>query len=620
LTYDRAHPTWGWGTMRRMGFVVRTIAVGSVALSVAPAASASARTGYQGRGADRGAPAEPRFGASPAVSAGGRYIAFTSSADDLVAGDGNGSPDVFVRDRGTGRTERVSVGAGGTEAQPSRLGSGQPAISGDGRYVAFTSAASNLVAADTNREPDVFVRDRVGATTVRASVASDGVQARGSSGLPAISADGRVVAFVSEAPNVVRGDSNRALDVFVRDLAAGTTARVSVSSSGAQARGPVRPRSGYQPALSADGAIVAFASPSSGLVPGDRNRADDVFVRDRAARTTSLVSVDSAGAQRRLAGSRAPSLSGDGRFVAFDSAAGFDGADANRASDVYVRDRQAATTSWASPATDARGSDAPALSGDGRYVLFDSRSQLLPGDTDGFSDVYRYDRTTATTTLASIDTWYGRAGAGPASQPSSSQSGLVVAFTSAGGLVPDDSDPAPDVLEQVLDATRPSISFLGLVAPKGLDVNAPQPAVSDVPTSGQLVYRVWGGGTRQFGASWTPVPPDGLGPDRYRYSTGLPDRLNAGTNVTFGALDAASSVVLVRPALPLNPNDDFGIPDFLNTGVTYRSYTGGVIEYIIPGADAHVLNPQTRAVAPAFGGVPPGCVPAPRGCVGDQGP
>lgn len=605
--------------MARAGLLARTVLVGSVATVVAPVPAAMALSGHHGRGADRGAPVTRSFSADAAVSANGRYIAFTSSADNLVGADTNRSPDVFIRDRGTGQTERVSVGAGGAQARRTSSGSGQPAISGDGRYVAFTSAAPNLVVGDTNRAPDVFVRDRVAGVTVRVSLATGGEQARRDSGLPAISADGRVVAFVSAAPNIVAGDTNRTLDVFVRDLTTGRSERVSVSSSGAQARGTWRSRDSYRPALSADGAIVAFASPASGLVASDRNRADDVFVRDRPAGATNLVSVDSVGAQRRLGGSRGPSLSADGRLVAFDSVAGFDTSDTNGASDVYVRDRQGATTSWASPGTDDRGSNAAALSGDGRYVLFDSRSQLLASDTDGFSDIYRYDRTTATTTLASVDTGYGRAGTGSAAQPSSSTAGLVVAFTSAGGLIPDDTTPAPDVLEQVLDAARPSISFLGLVSLAPLDVDAPQPSVSGVPTTGQIVYRVWGGGTRQFGASWTPVPPGGLGSDRYRYATGLPDRLNAGTNLTSGALDAASSVVLVRGALPLNPNDDFGISDLLNSGVTYRSYTGGVIEYIIPSAETHVLNPQTQQLNPGYGGVPSGCTPAPRGCVGDQG-
>lgn len=586
--------------MGRMRCVTGALASVAVTISAAPVAVAAAAAG----------------GADPAVSASGRYVAFTSSTSGLVAADTNGSRDVFVRDRGTGRTERVSLSAAGGQVSAA---SSQPAISGDGRYVAFTSSASNLVAGDTNFASDVFVRDRIAQTTVRVSVAGSGAQARRASSMPAISADGRVVAFASSASNLVSGDTNGSPDVFVRDLVAGTTERVSVSSTGAQVRHSLFLPADFAPALSADGSVVAFASPSSALVPGDTNHAYDVFVRDRSSNTTSRVSVGSAGAQRLLAGSRAPSLSADGRYVAFDSLAPLDAADANRASDVYVRDRQGASTALASPGTDRRGSDAPSLSGDGRYVLFESRSRLTATDTDAAADVYRYDRSTATTSLASIDSWYERRGSGPASQPSSSADGLVVAFSAADGLVPDDQDAQEDVIEQVLDATRPSVSFLGLVSLPTL-ANPPLPPISGVPAAGQLVYRVWGGGTRQFGASWTPVPPSGLGPDRYRYSTGLPDRLNSGMNVTVGTLDAASSVVLIRPALPLNPTDTFGIPEYADSGVTYRSYTGGVIEYIVPAADVHVLNPQTSVADPPFGGVPPGCVPAPRGCVGDRQP
>ena len=557
---------------------------------------------------------------SPAVSADGRYVAFASSAHDLVAGDTNRSIDVFVRDRGTGRTERVSVGTGGAQAGRSARGSDQPAISGDGRYVAFRSTASNLVSGDTNRASDVFVRDRVAGTTVRVSVAGGGAQARGGSQRPAISTDGRVVGFVSAASNLVGSDTNFAVDVFVRDLAQGATERVSVSSAGRQSYVGFTPDLAHRPSLSADGRLVAFASRSASLVRGDRNFAGDVFVRDRATSQTSLVSVDSAGAQRLLASSGAPSLSGDGRYVAFDSAAALAAGDTDRSDDVYVRDRTAASTTLTSPGSARGDNNAPSLSGDGRYVLFDSAARLLAEDTDNFSDVYRYDRTAATTSLASIDSWYMRPGSGDAVRPSSSASGFVVAFSSAGGLIPDDANPARDVLEQVLDAARPSISFLGLVSLVPADVGAPQPPISAIPTAGQVVYRTWGGGTREFGASWTPVPPSGLGADRYRYSSGLPDRLNSGVNVTYGTLDAATSVVLIRPALPLNPRDDFAIPDYLNSGVTYRSYTGGLIEYIIPGADAHVLDPQRITANPAYGGVPPGCTPAPRGCVGDQAP
>ncbi len=227
--------------MGRMRGVAHAIAAGAAAMSLGPLSVASARVDPGTRG-ERGA------SGSPAVSASGRYVAFTSSADDLVAGDTNRSLDVFVRDRGTGRTERVSVRTDGGQARRSGAGSGQAAISGDGRFVAFASAASNLVAGDTNHATDVFLRDRVAGNTVRVSVGSGGAQSRGPSGLPAISVDGRVVAFVSAARNLVARDTNRAPDVFVRDLAKHTTERVSVSALGAQVRKPVRLAAAFGPA------------------------------------------------------------------------------------------------------------------------------------------------------------------------------------------------------------------------------------------------------------------------------------------------------------------------------------------------------------------------------------
>ena len=160
--------------MSHMRLMAGMLAAGGVALS--PALTAVASAGADA--GDRARPAQRAASASPVVSASGRYIAFTSSADDLVAGDTNRSPDVFVRDRGTGRTERVSVRTDGRQAGRSAAGSTEPAISGDGRYVAFTSAAPNLVRGDTNGASDVFVRDRVAGSTVRVSLASGGAQPR----------------------------------------------------------------------------------------------------------------------------------------------------------------------------------------------------------------------------------------------------------------------------------------------------------------------------------------------------------------------------------------------------------------------------------------------------------
>jgi Tol biopolymer transport system component len=151
----------------------------------------------------------------PAISADGRFVAFQSAASNLVPGDTNGAQDIFVRDRQTGTTRRVSVGPGGVQTN-AEASSGVPAISADGRFVAFESDATNLVPGDTNGAIDVFVRDRQTGTTRRISVGPGGVQGNSDSGGPAISADGRFVAFVSNASNLVPGDSNARFDVFVR--------------------------------------------------------------------------------------------------------------------------------------------------------------------------------------------------------------------------------------------------------------------------------------------------------------------------------------------------------------------------------------------------------------------
>jgi Tol biopolymer transport system component len=332
----------------------------------------------------------------PAISADGRYVAFVSSASNLAPGDTNGMADVFVHDRQTGTTELASVSTGGTLENG---GSYQPSISADGRYVAFGSVASNLVTGDANGMFDIFVRDRQTGTTELVSVSTGGAQGNSNCFQPTISADGRYVAFGSYATNLVTGDTNGAFDAFVHDRQTGSTVRASVGSGGLQANSAV-----YNPTMSSDGRYVAFSSIADNLVPGDTNTDLDVFVHDLQTGTTERASLDSTGAQGNGDSGyyNAPtiSLSSDGRYVAFSSEATnlVPGTDANGFElDVFVRDRQAATTERVSVSSSgAQGNnqcEAVSISGDGRFVAWDSAaSNFVPGDTNGTNDIFVHDR------------------------------------------------------------------------------------------------------------------------------------------------------------------------------------------------------------------------------------
>jgi Tol biopolymer transport system component len=222
-------------------------------------------------------------------------VAFASGATNFVAGDTNGATDVFVHDRQTGTTTRVSVASDGTQ------GNGDssvlnPRISSDGRFVAFASLATNLVAGDTNAVADVFVHDRQTGATTRVSVASGGSQANGASGIffpsLSISSDGRFVGFDSDATNLVSGDTNAATDVFVHDRQTGATTRVSRDSDGIQGNNIAA-----VPSLSPDGRFVGLDSDATNLVSGDSNGVSDIFVHDRQMGTTTRVSIAGDGAQ-----------------------------------------------------------------------------------------------------------------------------------------------------------------------------------------------------------------------------------------------------------------------------------------------------------------------------------
>jgi Tol biopolymer transport system component len=393
----------------------------------------------------------------PSVSPNGRFVGFASAATNLVAGDTNACRDVFVRDVRSGTTERVSVASDGTQGNGD---SGGPyvysiSLSADGRFVAFSSEASSLIPGDTNGFQDIFVRDRLLRTTERVSVASDGTQGNENSSDPCISADGRYVVFYGNATNLVPGDTNGVVDVFVRDRQAGTTERASVDSTGGQGNGGSRYAS-----ISADGRFVAFSSAASNLVPVDANGFQDIFIHDRQNGTTELVSLDSNGSQGNGDSFYFPSVSADGRFVAFGSdASNLVLGDTNGAYDIFVRDRLAGTTELVSVSSGhAQGdlrSDRPSISIDGRYVAFQSNAtNLVQGDTNGSSDVFIHDRQGGTTERASVDTG-GAQGDRGSGEPSVSADGRCLAFYStATNLVAGDTNATGDIFVRNRDAAN----------------------------------------------------------------------------------------------------------------------------------------------------------------------
>lgn len=341
------------------------------------------------------------------VSADGRYVAFSSEATNLVPGDTNGTHDVFVHDRQTGTTERVSISSNGEQGNNFSV---EPSMSADGRYVAFASVASNLVAGDTNSVTDVFVHDRQTGSTERVSVTSAGGQTvNGNSGYPAISGDGRYVAFSSGANNLVANDTNQAGDVFVRDLQTGAIQRVSISVFGSQGD-----RNSDFPSISHDGRYVAFMSQATYLVPSHSNGDWHVYVYDRQTATPERVSVSSNGSLGNAA-SQFPSISGDGRYVAFTSSAdNLVANDTNSATDVFVRDRVAGVTKRVSvSSTGAQGnpltviptmsSYLPRISSNGFVVAFTSyANNLVPGDDNDTADVFVHDQFTGNTDAVSV--------------------------------------------------------------------------------------------------------------------------------------------------------------------------------------------------------------------------
>jgi Tol biopolymer transport system component len=404
------------------------------------------------------------------VSANGRFIAFTSDADNLVPNDTNGCPDIFVNDLLLTTNILVSMGTNGVAADGF---SREPSISADGRYVAFTSSADNLVAGDTNQASDVFVRDLQSATIALVSVSTSGTgPGNGSSYSPWISADGRYVLFHSLAQNLAAGSFIAGYEsLFLRDLQLGTNYALTHTSSGS----PVG-------AMTPDGRFVAFAgmiqpysltnlylwdslsaqliytNAVSGILnlaispDGSRivyNTASGLCVVDRLAGTNGLIG---AGSPVQHAGL---GFSGDGRFLAY-------AAPLNNTNQVCLYDFLTGTNllvsgNCTSGEAAYGASDSPDISSDGRFVAYRSAaSNLVPVGAGGVPNIFLYDRQEHTTTLLSASSLGPWASDNFSLSPVFSADGRTLVFRSwASDLVPQDFNQGSDLFAFSLYASSP---------------------------------------------------------------------------------------------------------------------------------------------------------------------
>ncbi len=352
----------------------------------------------------------------PSVSDDGTLVAFESLASTLVAGDGNGAKDVFVRDTGSDATTRISVSSGGTQGDGD---SASPSISASGRYVAFSSKATNLVGGDLNTLQDIFVRDRTLLTTVRVSVDTGGGDPNAPSSAPAISGDGTQVAFESLATDlVIPATTALRRHIYVRNITAGTTTLISMDAGLTEGDGD-----SFSPAISSNGRYVVFASFSTNLDPLDPSGIANIFLVDRDPSLDGLDGVDRSITRISVAsgggvadgGSYSPAISGDGSRIVFASdASNLVSGDGNGTQDIFLRDVTSGSTSRVSLGASGNEADsacaAPAISRDGRMVGFQSiASNLVADESLGLQDVFVRDLTLGTTVRASLSFGGGEA-------------------------------------------------------------------------------------------------------------------------------------------------------------------------------------------------------------------
>jgi Tol biopolymer transport system component len=505
------------------------------------------------------------------VSQDGRFVAFQSDATNLVAGDENAASDVFVKDMATGVVQRISVAMGGWE---SNWNSANPAISAGGRYVAFESGATNLVPNDTNGVDDVFVYDRRRRRTSRVSINDAGAEGNGASRNPRISGDGLWVVFDSVASNLVNNDNNDTRDVFIRPTARPGMARLSVSAAGVEGNGQ-----SSLPSVSSDGRYVAFQSLASNLVPDDTNGFQDIFRVDREAGTITRASVNTAGVEGNDM-SNDPVVDDHGRVFFSSFARNLEGDDANGSYDVFVRAPNpfVADTEWTvmisrTPDNDegAGGSAEPAISADGSVVAFESDAEdLVQGDSNVAEDIFF--RTLGNADMgpmqrASVTSAHASTGNDHSFVSDISSNGRFVIFNSAASnLVADDTNGFLDIflVDRWLGTiTRANVNEIGQEA------NGASGAICQISPNGDYwvftseadnLGGVWplGGAivyvkNRQTGEILQAIGPDVVAPDAACLSPDATDAggvvfYSSGTNVVPGDTNGTPDVFYAEPA------------------------------------------------------------------------
>ena len=382
------------------------------------------------------------YSAGPVFSPDGSKVAYYSAASNLVAGDTNGGYDVFVKDLATGSVTRVSVDASGTEGNSASY---LPVFSPDGSKIAFTSNASNLVAGDSNGKADVFVKDLVTGAVTRVSVDAVGTEGNAESSQAVFSPDGSKIAFVSKATSLAPGGVSGKSDIFVKDLTSGALTRVTVATAGIDFTGS------SDPVFSPDGSKIAFYSDTTNLVAGDTNHSHDIFVKDLTSGVVTRVSVSATSAQAN-GNSFSPVFSPDGSKIAFQSAAtNLVAGDTNGGlSDIYVKDLTSGAITRVSVSAAGvqsnSGSFEAVFSPDGSKITFDSdASNLVAGDTNGKFDVFVKDLVTGAVTRVSLDAAGAQGNSGSFLPVFSPDGSTIAFFSNASNLVAGDTNSNYDV-------------------------------------------------------------------------------------------------------------------------------------------------------------------------------